>query len=255
MDLAFFQEVPALMVKRTQKVLVVADLHFGIESGLVRQGVHLRSRSEERLARIVDLVRKAGPDLLLLLGDIKHTVPGMTRQEFLELPAIFGTLRSLTAFAVVPGNHDPGIARFLHAEELFPADGVVIDGIAYLHGHTLPAPAALGRLMITGHHHPVVAIRDEVGCSLCTPAYLMAEIEEKELGVERNEQSGSSSSRVLMVPAANEYSGYDLLMTVKKPFSPLSRCIRKDSAEVFLTDGTYVCRLTELGDDGTSSPA
>ncbi len=249
MDLEFLENGPAVVISGDERVLVIADLHFGIESDLDRHGIHVPSRSEERLERVMTCVGSARPDLLLLLGDVKHTVPGTTRQEFRELPGILDALRSETVVRVIPGNHDPGIARFLDDRELLPAAGTVIDGVAYLHGHAAPAAEALGRLVVAGHHHPVASLRDSVGCSLRAPAYLLGEVDEQALGIGRNDQSGQGDTRVLLVPAFNEYAGYDLLLTMKKPFSPLSRCIRKESAEVFLADGTYVCRLEELVPD------
>ncbi len=249
MDLEFLENGPAVVISGDERVLVVADLHFGIESDLDRHGIHVPSRSDKRLERVMTCVRSAEPDLILLLGDVKHTVPGTTRQEFLELPGILGALRSETVVRVVPGNHDPGIARFLHEQELLPVAGTVIDGVAYLHGHTAPPPEALGRLVVAGHHHPVASLRDSIGCSLRAPAYLLGEADEQALDVARNDQSGKGNTRVLLVPAFNEYAGYDLLLTMKKPFSPLSRCIKKESAEIFLADGTYVCRLGELVPD------
>jgi metallophosphoesterase superfamily enzyme len=249
MDLEFLENGPAVVISGDERVLVIADLHFGIESDLDRHGIHVPSRSEERLERVMTCVGSARPDLLLLLGDVKHTVPGTTRQEFRELPGILDALRSETVVRVIPGNHDPGIARFLDDRELLPAAGTVIDGVAYLHGHAAPTAEAIGRLVVAGHHHPVASLRDSVGCSLRAPAYLLGEVDEQALGIGRNDQSGQGDTRVLLIPAFNEYAGYDLLLTMKKPFSPLSRCIRKESAEVFLADGTYVCRLEELVPD------
>ena len=79
---------------------------------------------------------------------------------------------------VTPGNHDIGIERFLHADELLPRNGTVIDGTGYLHGHTYPDPSLSGHLIVAGHHHPSCMPPDEVGCSLRAPAYLFAGLSE-----------------------------------------------------------------------------
>ncbi len=239
MRLDFLGEGPALVVRNTRSTLVVADLHFGIEAEMARHGLHFSSRSHDRMARLLDCIRNASPDCLLLLGDVKHNVPITTRQEWRELPRVLSEIRNLVPFRVVPGNHDSGIDRFLEPEELLPSDGTIIDGIGYMHGHTSPSPCLDGHLIVAGHHHPLVSLQDEVGCSLRAPAYLFAEIDTKCLGKEH--QSGEAvGTRALFMPAFNELSGYDIRKIVKDPFSPLSRCIVRESAEVILTDGTFV---------------
>jgi hypothetical protein len=93
--------------------------------------------------------------------------------------------------------------------------------------------------MICGHHHPVVTIRDEVGSALKSPAYLLADLDEECLKLGRAGE-GERCSRVLFAPAFNELSGYDVMRTIRDPFSPLSRCMKKETAELFLTDGTFL---------------
>ena len=53
------------------------------------------------------------PDRLVLLGDIKHSIPSLTRQEWAEIPGILDTIRRRIPILVFPGNHDIGIERFL----------------------------------------------------------------------------------------------------------------------------------------------
>ena len=53
----------------------------------------------------------------------------------------------------------------------------------YLHGHMIPSPALAGHLIVIGHHHPLLSLRDEVGCALQSPAYLRAGIDTGALGM------------------------------------------------------------------------
>ena len=232
MRLHFIENGPALLVEQEQRVLVVADLHMGIESGLERCGVHITSRSDARAKRVIACIEETRPDLLLLLGDLKHNVPVTTRQEYRELPRILQSFRELVPIAVTPGNHDGGIDRFLQEGELLPAGGALIDGVGYLHGHTHPAPSLFGRLIILGHHHPVVSLMDSVGCAArAQPAYLYSVFEEPT----------GERSRLLFVPAFNELAGgIDVGLLRESGLGPLSRCIDYKNAEVFLADGTYV---------------
>ena len=248
MKLEFIGEGPALVIEGRERLLVVADLHFGIEADLAAHGLHFKSHSTERLARLLATIDAAGPDRLILLGDVKHSIPSLTRQEFAELPAILDAIRSRIPFSVFPGNHDIGIERFLRDGELEPKDGAVIDGTGYLHGHMYPAPALAGHLIVCGHHHPMACLHDDVGCSLQAPAYIRAEIDTAALGLPEPEEGGYTS-RVLFMPAFNEIAGYDILKIARDPFSPLSRCMRTGDAEIILADGTYIGPLSVLEHD------
>jgi metallophosphoesterase superfamily enzyme len=240
MQLHFIESGPALLVEQDRRVLVVADLHMGIESGLERHGVHIMSRSAARTDRVLACIEETEPDLLLLLGDVKHNVPVTSRQEYRELPGVLDAFRDRVALAVAPGNHDGGIGRFLEPGELLPPGGAVIDGVGYLHGHTRPDPDLFGRLIVLGHHHPVVSLVDTVGCAArARPAYLYADLDGACLpeGV----PAGAGRTRLLFVPAFNEFAGgIDIGRLRESRLGPLSRCIDETTAEVFLADGTYL---------------
>jgi metallophosphoesterase superfamily enzyme len=273
MALHFLPEGPALVIENTMRVLVIADLHIGIESDLDVHGVHIPSQGQGRLGRVIACIEEGKPDLVLLLGDVKHSVPLTTRQEYRELPVLLGEIRSRAPLRVVPGNHDGGIERFLRDGELLPMRGALVDGVGYLHGHTYPDPSLLGHLLVIGHHHPMVALRDEVGCALRDRAYLLTPVDEECLGIAgnrkgeveaeagRNERGMGDTggkraggekappTRVLVMPAFNELTGYDLTKMRESTLGPLSRCMDFVNAEVFLTDGTYLGLLGSLGEE------
>jgi len=250
MNLEFLKDGPALVIEGEQRLLVVADLHFGIEADLAAHGLHFRSRSAERLERLLKIIDAADPDMLVLLGDIKHSIPTLTRQEYNEMPGILDALRSRVPLKVFPGNHDIGIERYLLDTELQPKDGAVLDGVGYLHGHMYPSPLLAGHLIVIGHHHPQLSLRDEVGCALQSPAYLRAGLDLEKLGLETDPEN-ITPTRVLFMPSFNEIAGYDIFRIIKNPFSPLSRCMKKEEAEIILADGTYIGPIRSLQPDET----
>jgi len=247
MNLEFFPRGPALLIENEERILIIADLHFGIEADLAAHGLHFRSRSEARLERALKVIQDADPDRLVLLGDIKHSIPSLTWQEYRELPKILGALRDQVPLLVFPGNHDIGIERFLIDGEIRPREGAVVDGVGYLHGHMYPAPELTGRLLVIGHHHPLISLKDEVGCALQAPAYIRAGVDATRLG-HTEPAAGETPARALFVPAFNEIAGYDIAKIVNDPFSPISRCMKKDSGEIILADGTYIGPLKVIED-------
>lgn len=248
MKMEFLREGPALVIEGEQRLLVVADLHFGIEADLAAHGLHFRSRSSERLERLMRTIDLADPDALVLLGDIKHSIPSLTRQEYYEMPGILEALRARIPLIVFPGNHDIGIERFVKETEIRPRDGAIIDGVAFMHGHMNPAPHILGNLIVIGHHHPLISLRDEVGCALQAPAYIragMVPAAEDPAG----QTCLQGQTRILFVPAFNELAGYDIVQIARNPFSPLSRCMDADKAEIILADGTLIGPLSAVERD------
>jgi metallophosphoesterase superfamily enzyme len=236
MQMEFLPQGPALVIEHTQRVLVIADLHFGIESEFERKGVHIPSQTRKRFDRVLACIQEARADLLLLLGDVKHNVPLTSRQEFWEMPAILDAFRAKIPLRVTPGNHDGGLERFLQKGELLPMRGASIDGVWYMHGHTYPDPACAGSLLVVGHHHPMVSLYDEVGCALHDRAYLIGDVDGECLRLE----PGREGTRALFVPSFNELSGFDLVELKKSSLGPLTKCTNLNDAEVYLTDGTFV---------------
>jgi hypothetical protein len=91
-------------------------------------------------------------------------------------------------------------------------------------------------------------LRDEVGFALQTPAYLRAGLDTEKLGM-GTAQENTPPTRVLFIPSFNEIAGYDILQIIKNPFSPLSRCMKKEEAEIILADGTYIGPISSLQSD------
>jgi metallophosphoesterase superfamily enzyme len=248
MNLTFIGEGPALLVEGEERLLVVADLHFGIEADLAAHGLHFKSRSEARLERILQILDRADPDALVLLGDIKHSIPSVTRQEYYELPTILRTLRERIPLKIFLGNHDIGIERYLEPGEIQPKDGAILDGVGYLHGHMVPIPSLAGHLIVIGHHHPLLSLRDEVGCALQSPAYLRTGLDTAAMGMVVDKKD-AVPTRVLFMPSFNEIAGYDIFQIIKNPFSPISRHMVLEEAEIILADGTYIGPLRSLEPD------
>ncbi|MBQ4134723.1 MAG: metallophosphoesterase [Methanocorpusculum sp.] len=247
MEPEFYPTGPAVGIERRERVLAIADPHFGVEADLHRKGLHFESRSALRLERLMEIIEESDPDYLVVLGDLKHMIPYVTRQEKAEMPQILRTIRRETEFRLAPGNHDTGLEHYLEKDELLPASGAVIDGTGYFHGHMIPDESLFGHLIVCGHHHPVVNLYDDVGCALRgTPGYLLAEVDTTAW----TDVQPESPTRVLLVPAFYELAGgMDVRLIPGSKVSPIAKAIRPETGEVFLKDGTYVAPFTELRPD------
>ena len=96
---------PALLVKE-KKILVIADLHIGIERELREKGLQVPSQTKSMTKRLLSLIKKYCPDEIVLLGDIKHNIPTSTIQERKDVKHFLETIQSYGSIHILPGNHD-----------------------------------------------------------------------------------------------------------------------------------------------------
>lgn len=253
MNIDFISSGPAVLIEEEERILFIADIHMGIETDLKNHGIYIKSHGKERVQRLVNCIRETSPDKLVILGDIKHRIPGTSWQEFSELPHLFSILREILPFFVTPGNHDPGIEGFLRDNEYLIKEGDIIDQVGVLHGHTKLNPALKDRLILCGHHHPTVSMSDEVGIALRSPCFIIGELGSEIF--DEYQEDENKNTRVLMVPSFNELTGYGIEKTFRTPFSPISRAMIIDTAECLLPDGTYAGDLkTLINYDNNYSP-
>jgi len=250
---------PGLVVENTIRVLVVADIHLGIEWDLGNSGIVIPSQSDQRLAKIMEYIDEAAPERVVLLGDVKHNVPRISWQEREEVPHFLESIAKRVSVDIVPGNHDGDmeflVRRILPGLEvtLQPARGFVLDGVGYFHGHTWPDPVLLScDHIVMAHNHPTIRFTDPLGSSSAEPAWIRTRLNRKVLEAHFKSKAGDlpwSDPEVVIMPAFcklcggaafNESLHDDLLGPV---FS--SGAVELDRAQAYLLDGT---RLGKLGD-------
>ena len=193
----------ALEVIGDERVLVVGDLHLGLESELRCAGVHMPSQTHKMERELISLGHDK--DRLIILGDVKNKVPGSTHQEFAELPGFFRKMkRSFASVDLVRGNHDTNMEDLVpEGVDVHPATGFALNGVGYVHGHTWPSPEVMSMdTLIMAHNHPAVALQDSLGNVMKEPCRV------------RFRTEGGTSKRylelpkeVIMVPAFNRCLG------------------------------------------------
>ena len=69
---------PALLV---ENFLVISDLHIGIENEFYKKGVAIPEQTGKLIKKIERIIEKNKIENLLIVGDLKHLVPGTVFQE------------------------------------------------------------------------------------------------------------------------------------------------------------------------------
>jgi putative SbcD/Mre11-related phosphoesterase len=221
--------------------LVVADVHAGIEAGLrYERGVELASAADRRRDRLLGLLDRTGADRLVVVGDLAHRIGGPDGDEAAELRALVGAVTDRVAPTLVPGNHDAGVAEALPDLDVRDPTGWRVGDVAFVHGHTWPAPEVLrADVVVLGHEHPRVRLTDEVGGARTERAWLRGRLR-REPFVEHDPDRAwpDEAPEVVVVPAFNDRSGGTNVNvageTFLAPFLPDALA----SAELYLLDGT-----------------
>lgn len=227
--------LPALTVDNT---LVIADLHIGVESHLRSKGFHLVSRTDDMYDEILS---SAGDcNKLVVLGDVKNSVPGSSKQEYTEIPEFFVRLTEVfNKVTIVRGNHDTNIEEYLPPEvDVAPATGMIRGDVGYIHGHTWPSNEVMGcKTLIMAHNHPAMAFVDGVRKQMTEPCWLRGKFIS---GGGRYIQYPES---FVMVPAFNRLLGgspvngenADFLGPLMKP-----EFVDLDNMDIYLLDGIHI---------------
>lgn len=239
--------MPLLLAEGNERVLVAADLHLGLEHELLLCGISIPSQTEQILSRLTGSIEDIGPDRLMLLGDVKLSVPGTSWQERRELPEFLRRLSELVRVEIVPGNHDVSLADMLPSGvRLWPPSGTVLDGVGYFHGHTWPGRDLLDAgLLVSGHLHPVLRLRDPLGCKLTMQVWTRSPLSVGEI---MRHYGLSSGPELIIMPAFNCLcGGLPLNEPCEDQRGPLLSIADLALMRVYLLDGTDLGLLSSIG--------
>jgi putative SbcD/Mre11-related phosphoesterase len=274
---------PALLADIGERVLIVADLHIGLEYELSKAGVNIPYQTERLQAELLSLVREHHPDRLIIAGDVKHGVPITSFQEKRELPTLFEVLlKEVPKIDVTRGNHDGNIQDLApQGVEIHSSKGIIIGEnykIAVFHGHAWPRPKFFeADLIVAGHNHPTVLLNTPLGIKIAQRAWVKGVCEPSKLAkaflkqeairfegdpisaFKENYKVNIDNPEMILMPTFNDLLG-GLPVNGEAPQSLLGPMLRRDSIdidnfEVFLLDGTYLGRVGFLRDRNSSQIA
>ncbi len=101
---------PVLFLKN-EKILVVADLHIGIDSELKNYGISQTDHTQKMIKHLLSICEKQKPKEIILLGDIKHNIPNTTYHERKDVKNFLEQIKNIGSIHIIPGNHDGFIEK------------------------------------------------------------------------------------------------------------------------------------------------
>ena len=234
---------PAFLIKE-KKLLVIADLHIGIESELRENGIQVPSQTNLMEQRLISLLETNTIHDIILLGDIKHNIPSSTIQERNDVNRFLNTIQTYGTLHVLPGNHDGNIHRLLPSEiKLHPSDGFVFEGIGFTHGHRNPNEEVMQcEQVIIGHTHPTVMLIDRLGYRTFEQCWLRSVPRFEKL---LEKYPTSHTLKILVMPAFNPLCG-GIAVNRNPLLGPFNSLMDIDNAEVYLLDGSSLGKVKGL---------
>jgi len=229
----------------TERALVIADYHAGLEAALRHDGVEVRSRAADRRERARRLLARTGADRLVFLGDLANAIGSPGREELEELSDLLSTLAARVPVTVVKGNHDGGIEELVDGLDVegvtvVEGPGTRIGSVGFAHGHTWPSREVLSaEAVCVAHEHPVVRLEDEVGGRRVERAWLRGRLDPGPFREHHGEPALDVRAADLVVfPAFNELTGGTWVNVEGQDF--LSPFLPEGLAdgEAYLLDGT-----------------
>jgi len=213
-------------------MLVVADLHLGYEKVYRESGVEVPSQMLSCAKKIMALAKKNSCSELLLLGDVKHSLPGASYEDWSEIPVFFRHLMKRCGVRVVLGNHDGGLKGILPAGVDVFESGYEKENVFFAHGHKWAAGD--GNCIVIGHSHPAYSFTDRLNAKTTEKAWLRGRVDAKAFPVNMRK---NSFSEFIAMPAFNPLvSGSPVNQAL--PLGPFFRAGAFAGPEAFLLDGS-----------------
>ena len=264
------------MENRSERALVIADLHLGWEKHLSKKGVHVPSQTPKIKKMLLDLIEDADPTQLIILGDIKDAITRVSIEEWKDIPEFFEDIQEqISKIKIIPGNHDGNLDPLLPEKiEIVSSSGISFREVGLFHGHSWPAPELLGcRSMITGHVHPMLSICDPMGFRIMKQIFVKAKCKSKKLAKSYIKYLGLKNHNdafgffqikygvkvkvedLFIMPSFNQFLGGSPINQIKKVkksseiyINPILRsgCVNMDDAEIYLLDGTFLGTVDKL---------
>jgi putative SbcD/Mre11-related phosphoesterase len=206
------------------RIALIADAHLGYAWAQRRRGQLGPVDDGGARRKLIDVLQELKPKTTVLLGDVVHAPRPDTRERVM----VEETLREaagVTHLVAVRGNHDRWFARD-YAELGIEAVEHWRHGVLLaLHGDREPADARDNEILIAGHLHPAVGVRDDAGHSQRIPVFLI-------------------TPRAIVLPAFSPFAaGFDVGHTIPRETRAL---LGKHPVELVAASGQRVVQLGSL---------
>jgi putative SbcD/Mre11-related phosphoesterase len=218
----------SMLYLEEEETAVLADLHLGFEDVMAQKGLFLPKLQFPRIITLLEkIVDKYAPKRIIIDGDLKHEFSRNMPQEWDEIEKFVDYLSSNSELILIRGNHDNFLKTILERRGLKLHNHYSLGKFLFAHGHR-DVEIPEGKILVMGHEHPSVTIRDETSASTKLPTFLISE-------------------RIIVLPAVSIYAiGTDI--TKNDFMSPVLKKYPQDF-EIYAIDEIFgVIRIGKLSE-------
>lgn len=253
MSIRFVTDYPAVVIsdKKIGRILVIADLHLGIEHELYKDGLIISAQAEKFEKTIDKLLKLTKAKTLVIVGDLKHKVPGISFRELKEIPKLVGYLTKRVRVILTKGNHDTELKELAEKMEVHNSRGFKIGKYGFFHGHAWPDKSLLScDYLFTAHMHPAVEFVDDFGFRMIEQVWVKGKLNEKIIRAKYKSKIKPGKLQTIVMPPFNPIIAGAALNSKKKHkyAGPLTKgsALNINKAEAFLLDGTSLGKIGKL---------
>jgi len=226
---------PILFIRKINSI-AITDLHFGIENELRKKGINLPNQKEKFLRILREAKEETKAKRLIIIGDVKHKVPGISLSELKNLKEFFEELTKDFKVIVAKGNHDDRLEDILENVKIFSSRGFKINEFAFFHGHAWPFSHLWNcKYFIVGHLQAAVEIREKN----------VKEIKKVIIKSKPKIKKGNVKE-IIVLPSFNDFAGNFIINKNKELTGIFQRIIDPENSEVFLLNGISLGSIKDL---------
>ena len=156
---------------KTEKALLLSDLHLGYEEELQQRGVLLpKFQAAEMLQQLQQILQQVQPQKIkkiIINGDLKHEFGRVLAQEWRETLRLIDFLQEHCAeLILIRGNHDIILGPIAEKRNLQIVTEYLLGDTLILHGDKLPKKSKNNKAnkwkrIVIGHEHPALSFREK----------------------------------------------------------------------------------------------
>lgn len=144
---------------RKENVLVIGDMHIGLEESLQKQGVFIpRFDIDEVIKRLKDIFSKIEVKKIILIGDVKHEFGTISDQEWRDTLKVLDFLLEKGEVILIKGNHDTILGPISKKRNLNIVEKYAVNDILFVHGDKIIEDKNC-KTIIIGHEHPAISFK------------------------------------------------------------------------------------------------
>ncbi len=231
--------------------MVIADLHIGLEHELYKAGITIPAQGDKFRKQIEKLVGMTRAKTLIILGDLKHKVPGSTLREDKEILKFLDNLKDKVKIVLLKGNHDDRIEGITpEGVKIHSSRGFKIGKYGFFHGHAWPSKDLTQcNYLFMGHVHPAIEFKDSFGFRAIEQVWVRGKLDEK-LVKEKYKIRKTGRLQTIILPAFNRLLGGIALNTKvsEELIGPIltNKILDLDKTKIYLLDGTHLGEMKHL---------